>query len=67
MARKRMSNHEVLTVKEAADLLRISEIGVRRLADQGEIPARRVGKRWRFSRTALEAFIRGSQPKRGAA
>jgi excisionase family DNA binding protein len=44
---------EVLTVAEAAELLQVEEDDVLGLAERGEVPARRIGEQWRFSRAAL--------------
>lgn len=48
---------EVLTVPEVAKLLSLSEITVYRLAKLGKIPARKVGRCWRFSRQAIEKWL----------
>jgi excisionase family DNA binding protein len=44
---------EVLTVDEAADLLRIDREELTKLAESGEVPGRQLGDDWRFTRTAL--------------
>jgi len=60
MVRKRRKvPTDVLSVKEVADLLRIGETSVRRLAASGELPGRRIGKRWRFSREEILALLPG--------
>lgn len=51
----------VLTPAAAADLLQVSEDDVRRLAEAGELPGRRVGDEWRFSREALLRWLGGGQ------
>ncbi|MFP5328264.1 MAG: helix-turn-helix domain-containing protein [Acidimicrobiia bacterium] len=43
----------VLTAEQAAQLLKVSTKTVLRLARQGELPAHKVGRSWRFSRAAL--------------
>jgi excisionase family DNA binding protein len=48
---------EVLTVEEAADLLQVEARLVLELAESGELPARRIGKTWRFSRVAVLAWL----------
>ncbi len=48
---------EVLTVLEAAHLLRVGEAAVEEAAERGELPARRLGGEWRFSRTAVLAWL----------
>lgn len=48
---------DVLTLGEAAAVLRISESGARALAASGELPARKVGQQWRIGREVLREFI----------
>ncbi len=53
--------HEVLTLDEAARLLRIEPWELEHLALRRSMPARLVGSQWRFSRTALFAWIAGME------
>ena len=53
----------VLTAKEAAEYLRISESTLRRYASRRVIPGRQLGKEWRFSRLALEEWLRSASGK----
>jgi excisionase family DNA binding protein len=48
---------EVLTPPQAAALLQVDEDAVLALAEQGELPGRRIGKEWRFARSALVAWL----------
>ena len=49
---------DILTVREAADYLRISEDTVRRLLRAGRLPGRKVGLRqWRIRRVDLDEFL----------
>lgn len=50
---------EVLTLEEAAGLLRAGTGDVLALIESGELPARRLGQQWRLSRTAVLAWLRG--------
>ena len=50
----------VLTLDEAATLLRVSPADVEQLAAQGGIPARRIGSTWRFKCEALLAWLSAS-------
>jgi len=52
----------ILTVPEAAQLLRIHPDTLRRKAFAGEIQGVKVGRAWRFNRDALEKWIAGSRP-----
>jgi len=50
---------DVLTLSEAAELLRVDESEVEQLAMRNEIPARRIGSSFRFNREALLAWVNG--------
>ena len=51
--------YEILTVDEAAELLRIPRSTVYKLAQLGKIPAQKVGRHWRFHRETLINWIAG--------
>lgn len=50
---------DVLTVEQAAELLQLSSKTLKRLAQAGRVPGRRVGNQWRFSRQALMDWLAG--------
>ena len=50
---------EVLNLKEAADLLRITTRTLRDLVNQGQVPGAKVGGSWRFSRALLMKQLAG--------
>jgi excisionase family DNA binding protein len=52
-----MRDTDVLTLPEAAALLRCHPKTLRKMATEAKIPAKRVGKLWRFSRTKLEQWL----------
>jgi len=49
---------EIMTVRDVADYLRLSEAKVYRMANGGKVPALRVGKSWRFKRDLIDEWIR---------
>ena len=49
--------NEVMTIEEAASFLRVSKNTVYGYVRRGIIPARKIGKVWRLSRVALEAWL----------
>ena len=51
---------EVLDTDQAAELLAVEPAAVPELASKGELPGRRIGGEWRFSRSALLAWLSGS-------
>jgi excisionase family DNA binding protein len=50
---------EVLDVREAATLLGVGEDVVIEEAANGNLPARRIGGKWRFARSHLLGWLRG--------
>lgn len=48
---------EVLTTSQLAELLQVEEGIVRELARKGDLPGRKLGRDWRFSRTAVMAWL----------
>ena len=51
--------NDILTIDETAELLRIPCSSVYKLAQQGKIPAQKVGRHWRFYRPTLLRWIAG--------
>jgi excisionase family DNA binding protein len=48
---------QVLTLEEAATLLRVPAEAIGGQASAGELPGRQIAGEWRFSRTALLAWL----------
>lgn len=44
---------DILTLEEAAALLRVSAEALKADAERGDVPARRIGGEWRFARPTL--------------
>jgi len=62
---------EILTVREVAEFLKVTERTIYRLATEGQIPSFKVGGSWRFQRSDLIQWMneqakvqtdRGGQP-----
>ena len=59
---------EILTLEEVAAYLKAGKRTVYRLAQEGNIPAFKLGGSWRFRRTELDRWITASiekTPKQG--
>jgi len=54
---------DILTSREVADYLKVTERALYRLVQDGELPAFKVGNSWRFRREDLEPWI--SEQSRG--
>ncbi len=50
---------EVLTLEQLASLLELDIEAVRALAEQADLPGRKLGEQWRFSRSAILAWLGG--------
>ena len=48
---------EILTLKQVADFLKVTERTIYRLAAAKKIPAFRVGGTWRFSKAEINQWI----------
>lgn len=55
------ARREVLNVEQAAEFLGFRPYTVREKAKAGEIPGRKVGKEWRFSRRGLLEWLEGPE------
>ena len=49
---------EILTIREVADYLKVTERTIYRLAAAKQIPAFKVGGSWRFSRADIDSWIK---------
>ena len=49
---------EILTIKQVADYLKVTERTIYRLAAAKKIPAFKVGGTWRFSRADIDQWIK---------
>jgi excisionase family DNA binding protein len=50
---------DVMTPNQLAELLQVDEATVVDLAERGELPGRRLGREWRFARSAVLAWLAG--------
>jgi excisionase family DNA binding protein len=48
---------EIMKINEAAQYLRISSSSLYKLAQEGKIPAQKVGKHWRFHKQTLDKWF----------
>ncbi|MCA9473537.1 MAG: helix-turn-helix domain-containing protein [Pseudomonadales bacterium] len=56
-------NNDIMTVKEVAEYLKITEKTAYRLTAEGKIPGFKVGGAWRFRRTEIETWIENQSKK----
>jgi len=48
---------EIMTVREVANYLRLSEKTVSRMAQDGRIPAQKLANQWRFQRASIDSWM----------
>jgi excisionase family DNA binding protein len=58
-ARPSVGTRDVLTTAQLAELLQTDEKTVRTLAGKGNLPGRKIGRDWRFSRAAVLDWLAG--------
>jgi excisionase family DNA binding protein len=51
---------DVLTLEQVARFMQLDEDAVRGLAETGELPGRKIGEEWRFSRQAILSWLEGT-------
>jgi len=49
---------EVLTIEELAAYLKIPKSTLYKLARDGSVPCQKVGKHWRFHKSAIDEWLR---------
>jgi len=54
-----MPPSDVMTIEQLADYLQIAKSTLYKLAQEGRIPAQKVGKHWRFHRETIDRWIAG--------
>jgi excisionase family DNA binding protein len=54
-----LQSREVLNVQEAAEFLGFAPYTIRQKARMGQIPGRKIGGEWRFSKRALLEWLSG--------
>lgn len=52
-----MNSEPIMTVDEVSAYLNLHPLTLRRLARDGEIPAMKIGRQWRFKRDLLNRWL----------
>jgi len=52
-----MMTYRILTVAEAAELLKLKPDSVREYLRRGQLPGRKIGREWRLSERALHDWL----------
>lgn len=54
---------EVMTIDDLAEYLQVSKSSLYKLAQEGRVPGQKVGRHWRFSKEAVDAWLK-AKPRR---
>ena len=49
---------QILTTKELADYLNLTEVTIYKYLKEGKIPGHRIGKSWRFDKDQIDNFLK---------
>ena len=49
---------EILTAKEVAEYLQLTEVTVCKYATEGKIPGNKIGSRWRFEKDKIDELLK---------
>ena len=55
----------IMTTKEVAEYLKLHEITICKYAAEGAIPAKRIGRVWRFDKETIDRWIAENQTGSG--
>ena len=53
-----VTENEIMTVQEVAEYLRLNEMTIYRLAQEGKLPALKIGRSWRFKKELIDEWFR---------
>jgi len=57
-----MNREKWLTIDELAKYLKMGRTKLYRMAQEGEIPASKVGNQWRFDREEIDLWMKSQRP-----
>jgi excisionase family DNA binding protein len=57
-----MDQSKWLTIDELAEYLKMGRTKLYRMAQDGEIPASKVGNQWRFDREEIDQWMKSQRP-----
>lgn len=54
---------QILTTKELAAYLKLTEVTIYKYINEGKIPGHKVGSRWRFDKDKIDELLRRDEEK----
>jgi len=59
-----MTNAKWLTIDELADYLKLGRTKLYQMAQDGSIPASKLGNQWRFDRDEIDVWMKQQRPNK---
>ena len=56
---------KILTTKELAEYLHLTEVTIYKYATEGKIPGNKIGSRWRFEKDKIDNLLKDKNCKLG--
>ena len=53
-----------MTVEDVAEYLQLSMDMIYKMAQQGKLPASKIGAQWRFKREEIDKWVKSQRPSR---
>ena len=57
-----MDRTKWLTIEELAEYLKMGRTKLYRMAQEGDIPASKIGNQWRFDREEIDQWMKSQRP-----
>lgn len=54
---------QILTTKELAEYLKLTEVTIYKYVCEGKIPGHKVGSRWRYDKDQIDELLRRNEEK----
>ncbi len=54
-----MVSHQVLTLAEVSEYLRIPASTIYKLSREGSLPAQKIGRNWRYHKDVIDDWLKG--------
>ena len=52
---------KILTTKELAEYLKLTEVTIYKYANEGKIPGFKIGSRWRFDKDQIDDLLKNEE------
>jgi len=57
---------KILTTKELAEYLKLTQVTIYKYANEGKIPGFKIGSRWRFDKDQIDDLLKSGEARESA-